>query len=257
MQPYTKYFYKDIQKGSESSAKEIIPLVLELTQPKSAIDIGCGSGEWLSIFKEYGVDDIWGVDEGWVNKKLLKVPQGRFISFDLKKPFKVDRRFDLVVSLEVAEHLPSECAETFVDTLVSLGSVILFSAAIPFSNGNTHINEQWPSYWVKLFYDRGYIMIDSLRKKIWENDNVEWWYAQNILMFIKQDCLENHPLLKKEYENGNKIPISIVHPKLFLEKVKRAQYLKNNMSLRQALLILPALTKRSLIRRIKLLLHQK
>jgi hypothetical protein len=36
------------------------------------------------------------------------------------------------VSLEVAEHLPPGVAQTFVDALVRHGSVVLFSAAIPF-----------------------------------------------------------------------------------------------------------------------------
>ena len=55
--------------------------------------------------------------------------------------------FDLVVSLEVAEHLPKECADIFVDSLVRLGPIILFSAAIPQAGGTCHINEQWPEYW--------------------------------------------------------------------------------------------------------------
>ena len=53
----------------------------------------------------------------------------------------MDRKFDLVVSLEVAEHLPSECAETFVDSLTGLGPIVLFSAAIPHQGGTNHANE--------------------------------------------------------------------------------------------------------------------
>ena len=64
---------------------------------------------------------------------------------DLAQPLQIDRRFDLALSLEVAEHLPPECGSEFVQTLTDLSSVILFSAAIPFQGGTDHLNEQWPS----------------------------------------------------------------------------------------------------------------
>lgn len=89
-------------------------------------------GTWLSVFREKGVKDIVGIDGDYVDQNMLHIPEGAFIALDLTQPIKLNREFDLVVSLEVAEHLPIECAETFVETLTSLGAVILFSAAIPF-----------------------------------------------------------------------------------------------------------------------------
>ncbi len=213
---YTKDYYKDIQENSRRSAKEIVPLILELIHPMSVIDVGCGVGTWLSVFKECGVRDIMGVDGDHIDKKMLQIPQERFLSFDLSEPLRMDRQFDLVVSLEVAEHLPSKCAERFVDSLVRLGPVILFSAAIPFQGGVHHINEQWPDYWVKYFQQKEYVVIDCIREKVWQDTNVEMWYAQNILMFVRQDYLKNHPLLKKGVENTAISQLSIVHPKKYL-----------------------------------------
>jgi hypothetical protein len=96
----------------------------------------------------------WGVDGEYVNIKTLAIPEERFIPYDLKRPYRIDRAFDLVVSLEVAEHLPADCAETLVDSLTGLGSVVLFSAAIPYQGGEHHINEQWPEYWIRLFHSK-------------------------------------------------------------------------------------------------------
>ena len=168
MKTYSSDFYKNIQIDSRQSAREIVPLVLELIPCKQVIDVGCGIGSWLSVFQEFEVESIFGVDGEWVDEKMLEIPPEVFRSFDLTKPFSMDRKFDLVVSLEVAEHLPHESAKQFVDSLVSLGPVILFSAAIPFQGGTNHINEQWPHYWLKLFQERGYVGIDCLRKKVWE-----------------------------------------------------------------------------------------
>jgi SAM-dependent methyltransferase len=217
--PYTNHFFEELHDGSYRSAREIIPLILELVQPRSIIDVGCGAGTWLSVCREFGIEDIFGVDGDYVDKKILKIPKERFSSFDLRKPFCVGRQFDLVLSLEVAEHLPLESASTFIDSLTGHGSVVLFSAAIPHQGGEQHINEQWPEYWMELFRHKGYVVIDCVRKRIWQNPNVESWYAQNVLMFVQKDHLDVHPLLKREFEITAITQLSIVHPKKYLSLV--------------------------------------
>jgi len=151
-----------------------------------------------------------------VDIEMLQIPQERFLSFDLKRPLIINRSFDLAVSLEVAEHLPEESAEPFVDSLVKLAPVVLFSAAIPLQVGKGHLNEQWPDYWADHFERGGYLVVDAIRKKIWQNDDVDYWYAQNILIFIKEDHLDNYPLIKKELENTGKFQLSVVHPKMYM-----------------------------------------
>ena len=150
---------------------------------------------------------------------MLQISNERFTAFDLKKPIQIDRRFDLVVSLEVAEHLPKDCAKTFVHSLTKLGPVILFSAPIPFQGGTAHLNEQWPDYWANYFKNNGYEAIDCVRKKVWQDDQVEWWYAQNMLIFAREDYLTRDPSLKKESANSFPSTLSMVHPKKYLEIV--------------------------------------
>lgn len=248
MCPYTNDFYKVRQEGSRRSAKEIVPLIMKLIKPKRIIDVGCGTGTWLSVFREYGVEDIFGIDGDWVDKKMLQIPEKRFLSFDLKKPIKIDKKFDLVISLEVAEHLPQKFAKTLMDSLTRLGPVILFSAAIPFQGGTDHLNNQWPEYWVKLFQEKDYVVLDPIRKEVWQNENVKFWYAQNILLFVRQDHLETHPLLKKELAHTNTSQLSIVHPKQYL--LSLSSYPKN-MPIKDVVLALPILMRNALRRRIK------
>jgi hypothetical protein len=140
--------------------------------------------------------------------------------FDLTRPIQIDRQFDLVVSLEVAEHLPKSCAKTFIRSLTKLGPVILFSAAIPFQGGTAHLNEQWPDYWANYFKDNGYAAIDCLRKRVWQDDKLDWWYAQNILVFSRKDYLASNPLLKEEFKNTHPSQLSIVHPRKYLELIR-------------------------------------
>ena len=213
---YTDNFYKDQQEGSRKSAREIIPLVLKLLDPQSVIDVGCGVGTWLSIFKEFGVENCLGIDGDYVDKNMLQILPEEFLSSDLKKPLDINKTFDLVVSLEVAEHLPSEYAETFISFLTQLGEVVLFSAAIPFQGGTGHLNEQWPEYWAQQFQKQGYLVADCLRAKIWNNNNVKFWYAQNILLFVKHDCLKKYPLIAETIQNTDSYQLALVHPKLYL-----------------------------------------
>lgn len=216
MQPYTEDFYNFIDDSALRSAKEIVPLVMKLIQPKRVVDVGCGLGTWLSVFQEYGVEDILGIDGDYVDERMLKIPQQCFLPYNLVKPLKIEQDFDLVISLEVAEHLPKENAEQFVDTLVSLGPAILFSAAVPYQPGKCHFNGQWPDYWISHFHQRGYTVFDCLRMKLWKNENVDWWYSQNMFFFVEESCLDKYPLLKQEIDNSDMTLPSLVHPKLYL-----------------------------------------
>jgi hypothetical protein len=154
---------------------------------------------------------------------MLKIPQECFLPHNLVKPLKIEQDFDLVVSLEVAEHLPLENAEQFVDTLVSLSPAILFSAAVPYQPGKCHFNGQWPDYWISHFHQRGYIVFDCLRMKLWQNENVEWWYSQNMLFFVKESCLDKYPLLKQEVDNSN-IFITTGYLQSFTRQISSKQY---------------------------------
>lgn len=66
---------------------------------------------------------------------------------------------------------------------------------------------------------------------------MEFWYAQNILMFVRRDCLGSRPLLRREFQNTNTSQLSMVHPKLYLARSN-----PKNVSLKNALLIFISVT---------------
>jgi hypothetical protein len=226
---YQDNFFSLHLNDSLSSAKEVIPVALTFIQPSSVIDIGCGIGTWLTAWKDNGIKDILGVDGDYVKTEELLVDKNEFIPYNLEKGYKGDRKYGLVTSMEVAEHIQPSSAKIFVDSLCSLGDVILFSAAIPYQEGTLHVNEQYPGYWVKLFAENGFVAVDCMREKVWLNEKVSWWYRQNMLFFVRREVVSNYPALHAAYNRtgGNVLPL--IHPALFEMKSKQVIYFKKNL----------------------------
>jgi hypothetical protein len=217
---YNHAFYQEQMDGSVRSAAAVVPLVLALLPVRSVCDVGCGAGTWLSVFMKHGIADVLGMDGDYVPAEYLRIPRSAFRPTDLCRPIVVGRTFDLAVSLEVGEHLPEASAEGFVRGITRLAPVVLFSAAIPNQGGQDHINEQWPDYWERLFLAQDYRVIDVLRGAVWENDDVEWWYRQNILLYVRERELANYPALQTAAAEKQP-PRRLVHPLMLEVAVKR------------------------------------
>jgi len=225
MAKYESKFYESRHSNTLYSAERIIDLVKDWIQPSSVIDIGCGVGTWLNVFKEKGVNKILGVEGLWVDESTVVVGKDEFIKTDLEKSFDAEDKFDLAISMEVAEHISESSASQFVKNLTEHAPVILFSAAIPLQGGKHHVNEQWPDYWKQKFEEEGYVIIDCLRPEIWEDDKIEMWYAQNSFIFVKKDRLKEYPKLEEHYTENPKM-LSAVLPRFYEFKLNRWPIMK-------------------------------
>ncbi len=224
--PYSKSFFTFLAPGSRGSAQVVVPLVLQFVNARSVVDVGCGVGAWLSVFRANGVEDVLGLDGDYVPREQLEIPVEQFRPADLSQPLHLERRFDLAMSVEVAEHLPPSTSEAFVASLVSLADVVMFSAAIPRQGGSDHINEHWQSWWAARFAEHGYVPVDCVRRRIWSNPVVEWWYAQNILLYVAEARLADKPQLQREYELMGTGQLSIVHPARYVKWRERLRRLR-------------------------------
>ena len=132
---YSSDFYQYIDAGSRASAQAVSSLLLDELKIDSVLDVGGGHGAWARIWLDSGVSDVLAVDGAYVDRQQLAIPPRCFHSHDLLQPLDLNRSFDLVQSLEVAEHIAEDRADTFIDSLVRHGDVILFSAAVPRQGG--------------------------------------------------------------------------------------------------------------------------
>ena len=183
---YGSNFYEDNQYGSYLSAIEVLKYVIPIYKPESIVDFGCGTGTWLAAARQINRDiQIIGVDGDYVDTDMLMIDKEYFLPRDLSKELDLYRKFDIAMSLEVAEHLEEKYADIFVDTLCRHSDIILFSAAHVGQGGDGHVNEQPISYWVEKFQKRGYTWHD-IRDVFKANYDIEQWYKDNISIFIKE-----------------------------------------------------------------------
>lgn len=214
-QLYDEKFYLMQKDGSLKSATEILPIVAEFVHPRRVVDIGCGVGGWLAVWQKFDAE-IYGIDGDYVDRSQLFIDEENFYPANLEERVTLNKRFDLAMSLEVAEHLSPERADSFVEDLTRLADVILFSAAIPAQGGTGHVNEQWQSYWAKKFLRFGYVAVDCIRPKIWTNETVEICYRQNVFIYAKSTKLYRYPELQAYYLKHRDAHIfDVVHPELW------------------------------------------
>ena len=206
---YDKSFFNSMDEHTYS-ARIILNILFKHYNPKSVVDVGCGSGSWLKVAGEMGVNSLTGIDGKWLKKDMLISNNFELITHELETLIPVLHAYDLAISLEVAEHLPESRAESFIRDLCKLSKVILFSAAIPNQGGDNHINEQWQSYWYGMFRDNKYVGLDIIRHQVWEDKQVKSWYKQNCLMYVHKDFSE--PFNKS---NQSKYPLDIVHKDIY------------------------------------------
>jgi SAM-dependent methyltransferase len=202
---------------TDSSAETVLRTLMEIFAPQSVLDVGCGDGRWLRQCLKLGVQSATGVDGPWTDLKSLVIPRDCFIVQNLEQRFSLSRKFDLVLSLEVAEHVAPASSEGFIANLVAHGDCVLFGAAIPYQGGFRHINERWQSFWAEAFAHHRYQVFDLFRSRIWNSEAIHFWYKQNMLLYIN---VERADLLAtaETYLRKNavyQLPLDVVHPEKY------------------------------------------
>lgn len=188
---YNNAYYEAISPESIRSARQVYKYLSTIgVNPKTVIDIGCGIGHWG---KECP-GEYTGFDYGVPVSKLL-FSKNNYIDFDLiclspltmfKNPPNDYQVWDLVLCLEVAEHLPESSADSLITFLCGLSDRILFSAAIPYQGGTGHVNEQFQTYWAEKFKANGFGPAkQQLRELIKNDEDICVWYRQNIVLYEK------------------------------------------------------------------------
>jgi len=196
-----------MSKSSNSSARFLVPFLIQNLDFSSVIDIGCGDGQFINEFIRHEIFNVKGIEGKWILDSL-DIAEAPWLQIaDLTEEISFKSQFDLAICLEVAEHLEEEYSDTLIRNLTRASDVVFFSAAIPGQGGTNHVNLQYPDYWAKKFAEQGYFLEWDPRKLLWGNRKVAPWYQQNCLLYKK--CADSNTAVV--------IPPKLKHPEIFPE----------------------------------------
>ena len=176
------------------------------------VDIGCGPGIYADAFKAMGAE-VMGYD---IDPNLPTDGNSHLKRRDIFSPGFVDRTrsdlgfhaIDLVLCLEVAEHVPESKSRQLVNVLTQLGNMIVFSAAIPGQEGGGHINLQPREYWENLFAEHNFIIDPEETQKFVEFMRSGYhlgWLPQNVMIFRPYGDLWFDRIVEEETPQAQRI----------------------------------------------------
>lgn len=225
---YNDKFYEKRNNDTKYAAKCVVEIISKQFSCNSVIDFGCGVGTWLATFKRAGATEVLGIDGEYVNRKHLVIDSAEFEARDLNSNLEVNKRYDLAMSLEVAEHLPSTKAAYFVKALCLSSDLVLFSAAAAKQGGDGHVNERRLSYWIQLFKKEGYQVFDIIRPAIWHDKKIPVWYRNNVVIFAKKGT---DKIAKLESYDIPKI-YDMINPDLYESKINQYEKLMERLPIK-------------------------
>lgn len=148
---YSRNFFKRRTARYTPAQIKIAGAIMDFCGPRSVFDLGCGIGGYLQGFSDRGCL-IAGCDIGWNFANEFMPPEIRAVTFkgDCTQPIPHGATYDLVLCIEVAEHIGAEHSRQLCENAVSLcGGKIIFTAAGPGQPGTGHINCQPKEYWIE------------------------------------------------------------------------------------------------------------
>jgi hypothetical protein len=170
----------------QADVSHFCQVVWRQLRPTSVADVGCGPGAFLAAFRDLGVEERLGLEGSSSALRHALVPE--VARHDLRDPFSASRRYEVVLCVEVAEHLHKRYAGRLVDTVTGLcepTGTVVFTAAPPGQDGVHHINLQPKEFWIELFRRKGFTPSMALLDAVQEQLTLERtpWLKRNLMVF--------------------------------------------------------------------------
>ena len=190
---YDDSIFKELEfvDSETNTSKTLVKVVKENFKANSVVDVGCGTGFYLSELSKHGIVGL-GLDGS--PAAIRNASFDNIKLQDVTLPFSLDRTFDLAMCFEVAEHIPKKSSEALVKNLTKLSNNVIFTAAPPGQGGTDHINEQHPKFWISIFERNGFSFDSGLTEKIkaaLKNEGSVFWLADNIMVFKNDEVDSN------------------------------------------------------------------
>jgi SAM-dependent methyltransferase len=179
------YYARDVEGPATHAAPYVAQAIISRFSPRSLVDVGCGTGAMMAALKERGVS-VEGFEYSDAGIKLCRQRGLDVTKFDIENDPHPAKKFDVAISLEVAEHILEKKASKYVSLLTSLAPIVLCTAAQPGQGGVDHVNCKPKQYWIDLFaganarFDET-STVDLCRT--WASNGVAGFYHDNLMVF--------------------------------------------------------------------------
>jgi hypothetical protein len=127
--------------------------LVSLFHSKNVCDFGCGLGTYVNRLRQAGIK-CDGFDG---NPNTEELSSGACHTLNLAKVFQLEDRYDVVLCLEVAEHIPKQYETILLNNLAAHSKqTIVLSWAVPEQDGYHHVNCRTNCYSIYQFWKRGF-----------------------------------------------------------------------------------------------------
>ena len=126
--------------------------------PKTVLDYGCAMGHLVTALRDLGVE-AYGVDISEYAISQVREDVRPYCSAQTALdplPDCFPKRFDMVVTIEVAEHIEEQNIQATIHQLCQWSDTVIFSSTPDDFDDPTHVNVRPREYWARLFAQEGY-----------------------------------------------------------------------------------------------------
>jgi 2-polyprenyl-3-methyl-5-hydroxy-6-metoxy-1,4-benzoquinol methylase len=114
-------------------------------------------------------------------------PTVQFIQADLRRPLELQRTFEVVLCLEVLEHIPEEAEDIVCETMARhTGRWLIATAAPPGQKGRQHVNLKPLPYWIEKLSAlnlRHEPEMVTRWQSDWRTAGVLYYFVDNLMIF--------------------------------------------------------------------------
>lgn len=159
LQQHQQWYGYNFNEGASKAA-------LELIKPESILEFGCGVGWYCKYFSDKGIKTVHGIEPETMDPNNFLNDGCEQFAFDVTfqdEPEGIQDKYDVVWSLEVAEHIPHEHHKAVFDYLAAKEPrIVVFSGARVGQGGHGHVAERPEEEWRSEWTSRDYILNEEL-----------------------------------------------------------------------------------------------
>lgn len=183
---YIEEFFSKRHKSMRNWEIKLGKSLVETFKIKNIVDFGCGLGAYLEGALLAGAERVLGYD-------IMHEKASKYASNEIKQYLyyanvgeQIDcGKFDCVLSIETAEHLAEEEADSFVDNLINASSrMIVLSASN--AGGRYHINRQLKKYWIDKLSEKNFeysLEATETLCDVWGKNGCPAYILRNLMVF--------------------------------------------------------------------------